>query len=442
MHRLHHGSVSGALGLLAFAYMLTPRPAVAGRVRALAAGDGVSCTVSGDGNLRLSCWGRNDHGQLGDGTTTERVWPVVGPFLSAAVATRDQTTCVLTLAGIYCTGANDLGQLGDGTTVEQHTFHAIGRTSSDFPFSAGNTPCAGRNGGFGVTCWGWNQFGEVGDGTTVDRLLPADVAASLPNLVALESSGADGHTCAINRDTAGNSQLWCWGNNDNSALGVGSSVGAYSSTPVRVTAADPVAASSFGTLAVGRDVTCVIAGSGILCWGRNDYGQLGDGTTTPRETPVRVPFPQGFGGRIAISVSPTGDFACASGNTVLCWGRNDRGQLGDGTTIERHVPVPVAYNFVSELDEVAAGNDHTCAHQAFSIRPRDRVYCWGANDHGQLGDGTHTERHKPWLAIPSEPPQPIPASTPFRRIWLVVALLLAAAVATWARAKRESTRHA
>lgn len=139
-----------------------------------------------------------------------------------------------------------------------------------------------------------------------------------------------------------------------------------------------------GAVSAGGSHTCstmTIGGvSGLSCWGRNDNGQLGDGTTTQRTSPVLV-----AGGLSLDRVSAGGSHTCAlsSAGAAYCWGSNDKGQLGDGTTTQRTSPVPVAggLTFVS----VSAGRSHTCGVTAGG------TYCWGLNSSGQLGDGTTTD---------------------------------------------------
>jgi alpha-tubulin suppressor-like RCC1 family protein len=414
-----------AAGLIA----LAPTGARAGRLDALSVGDANTCAVTL--TMRLWCWGRNNAGQLGDGTTVEQHAPELlngglpglGPI--AMVSTQDDETCILQPSSqiTLCAGANGFGQIGDGTNLERHTFTTAhtppGHNNSVNFLAAGSTPCESDSGG--VSCWGSNQLGAVGDGTTIDRSTPVP----LP-LTAwwAQVSGGDGHACAVaapsrsDRDGA----LWCWGSNVDDALGVGPAIGAQSSTPVEVTALGAVF-NSPTAVGVGVHHSCAIKADGTLwCWGRNDNGQLGDGTTTSQSTPVQV---TALGAEVnGVSVSASGAFTCATvteGRTMYCWGRNDYGQLGDGTTTERHTPVRVLVRGYSR--EIGAGRDHACSWQG-----DETLWCWGRNDHGQIGDGTTTERHTPTFIVLATQAKLAPSSTTWTTLLLAAILVALAAV--------------
>jgi alpha-tubulin suppressor-like RCC1 family protein len=303
-------------------------------VRSIAAGEGLTCAVTSAGGAE--CWGSNGHGELGDGTRTDRHVPVAVTGLAGgvrAIAVGEALTCALTIGGaVKCWGYNRYGEVGDGTTTDRHTPVAVtGLTGGVTAIAVGYLHgCALTTAG-GVQCWGYNGFGQVGDGTTNDRRVPVMVAGLAHGVVAITAGG--GHSCALTSRGA----VKCWGSNYLGELGDGT-------TTRRLT---PVAVSGLfrgvRALAAGGEAHgCAVMSAGsVKCWGYNGYGQLGDGTTTDRHAPASVSGPAG--GVQAIAAGGFGHTcALTSIGDVRCWGRNTSGQLGDGTTADRHGPVAVA----------------------------------------------------------------------------------------------------
>jgi alpha-tubulin suppressor-like RCC1 family protein len=234
-----------------------------------------------------------------------------------------------------------------------------------------------------VLCWGANASGQLGDGTTVARLTPVAVSgltSGVQGVVAGGGTSSDAtpvtlaHTCAI---TSGGG-LVCWGANANGQLGNNSTT----DSPIPV----QVSGLTSGVIAVvaGYGHTCAITSGGDLkCWGRNSEGQLGIGNfTTPQLTPITVTGMSS--GVVAVTAGYSHTCAILSGGALKCWGSGGNGQLGNGTQNTYHLPVAVS-GLGSGVSAVAAGWRSTCA-----IVTGGAAKCWGINSNGQLGIGTKT----------------------------------------------------
>jgi alpha-tubulin suppressor-like RCC1 family protein len=344
---------------------------------ALTAGMDHTCAVTRGGGVK--CWGWNEYGQLGAGTTEDRSTPVEVQGLSGVVAAGAgyRHTCALTNGGgVKCWGLNRNGQLGDGTAAFSSTtpVEVHGLTGGITAIAAGGShTCVlmdDAHGG-GVKCWGLNYYGELGDGTAVySSTTPVDVQG-LGDGVAAIVAGGD-HTCAV-MDEAHGGGVKCWGMNEIGQLGDGTA--AFSSTiPVEVPGLRGVAA-----IAAGYGHTCALTHSGrVKCWGANDHGQLGDGTTERRSTPVDV---QGLVDIAAIAASGSRTCALTRGGGVKCWGWH-------GTRTPARVR-----GLGSGAVAIAAGHDHTCT--LMDGAHGGGVKCWGSNHRGLLGDGTTEDRRTP-----------------------------------------------
>ena len=303
-----------------------------------------------------------------------------GPFVlhPAGAPTKPQLRNVAAVAGggfhtcsrmsdstARCWGGNEFGQLGIGTfgttpplgstiPVEVQGLTGVVRVATGSWHS-----CAITAGG-GVQCWGRNDAGQLGDSTFSPRAAPVAVDG-VSGATAI--AAGDQHSCAV---VAGGA-VKCWG--------------AGSAVPTAVPGISGATAISAGTH------TCVlVAGGAAKCWGTNTYGELGDGTNVASAVPVDV---VGVAGATAIGAG-VGQSTCAvvAGGAVKCWGHNDWGQLGNGTTVDSNVPVDVAG--LSGATGVGLGWGQSCA-----VLADGTARCWGRNEYGQLGDGTHTVRLTP-----------------------------------------------
>lgn len=295
-----------------------------------------------------------------------------------AVAAANDHTCALVSGGtVACWGSNYLGALGTGS------LDTAGGPGTAFPPTAvaglsnvtsiaatDETTCVIRSDG---TVWCW---GVCGEGQCGNPSAPADD----PNVtqVCASTSGAtgvDAGACASfltgATSVSGGANSFCAILSGGTVACWGANVGSF--TPVTVAGLSGVSA-----VAVGEGYACALQSTGtVACWGSNADGQLGNGTTLASTSPTAV---TGLTGAIAIAATQRDTSTCAllSGGTVQCWGDNDEGQLGNGTTTNALTPTPV-----SNLSQVTAISGAACA-----LLTTGQIECWGPGSDGQLGNGT------------------------------------------------------
>jgi alpha-tubulin suppressor-like RCC1 family protein len=343
-------------------------------------------TTSGSGY----CWGSNTYGQIGDNTVAQRNIPTAinGSYTWASISTGSIDTCGVTTSHVgYCWGDNTNGQIGDNAATQRNVPTLINGGFSWASISEGaQNSCGVTTSGTGY-CWGDNVNGEVGDGTTTQRKVPTALVSSFTwsYISAGPSISDDDTNCGI---TTGSLTL-CWGYNNYSQIG--DSTSTSRSVPTGVLWAN---VNTTASVAAGAETNCAVRNGGIAyCWGNNAYGQVGDGTTTARMSPTIV-----LGGyvwaSISTQVSPTNSTATTCGVTTsgagYCWGKNGKGQVGDGTTTQRLVPTLVSggYTWAS----ITVGIWDTCG-----VTTTGAGYCWGFNTAGEVGDTTTSQRTSPTL---------------------------------------------
>ncbi|MFZ5982268.1 MAG: LamG-like jellyroll fold domain-containing protein, partial [Patescibacteria group bacterium] len=416
----------------------------------LSSGGPDNCVVSQYGEVY--CWGYNASGNLGDGTTTERLTPVKVLKGAAASGDNDGTyltniksvstgyhTCAVSNSGnVYCWGNNNYGQAGDETGHPAYTPNRIPKgaaasgdndgtylTNVSDVSIGGNSTCATTNSG-NAYCWGNGDYGQLGRNSTTSSSTPVRVlkgaAASgdndgtyLTNVKSINMYGiyGDVNACAVtNADN-----LYCWGSNLSGQLGDNTTTQRL--IPVRVLKGAAASGDNDGTnltnissVSLGETHACAASKSGnAYCWGKNANGQLGNDSTTLSNIPVRVLKGAAASGdndgtylTNVKSISASGynnTYAVSNAGNPYSWGEAGySGKLGDGTTVEKRVPArPVKGEasssdndgtYLTNIGDIKGGNYFGCALSASGS-----AYCWGDNTYGNLGDNTKTYRVSP-----------------------------------------------
>jgi len=303
-------------------------------VTAISAGGYRTVAIKNDGSVWA--WGYNLYGELGDGTTTNRNTPVqvgvTGNFLTGitAISVGGSHTVALKNDGTFWDwGKNDYGQLGDGTNTNKNIPTKVDGLTGIAKISAGGSHTVALKNDHTVLAWGLNSSGQLGDGSTTDSNIPVTVGGSSPLTDVMTISAGEFYTVAIKNDGT----VWAWGSNGYGQLGDGTTID--KDTPVPVSSLTGI----FTAIAAGYLHTVALKNDGtVWAWGRNDYGQLGNGTTTDSDIPVKV---NSLTGITAISAGESHTVALKNDGTLWAWGRNNYGQLGDGTTSSSDIPVNV-----------------------------------------------------------------------------------------------------
>ncbi len=336
-------------------------------VRALAAGDFHACALHEDGTI--TCWGDNRYNQLGGesvGALSATPIAVSGLEGAIAITAGARHSCALRTAGtVVCWGESAYDQLGgESEGSSSATPVAVtGLAQVTAIVAGGSHTCALLEGGT-VACWGYNEFGQLGGASEgFTSLTPIEVDG-LSDATALAADG--GHTCALR---AGGTVV-CWGNNEHNQLG-GPTEDYTSVTPVAVSGFSDATA-----IATGERHTCALRADGtIACWGYNSHGQLGQLAVGDSSfTPIAV---SGLSGATAISAHFWHTCVLIDGGSVICWGYNENGHLGEGS--EETAPL-IAVNGLTDVTALSAGENFTCA-----LRAGGSVACWGRNHYSQLG---------------------------------------------------------
>ena len=342
---------------------------------------------------RAAAWGLNNFGQLGINSTTDSSVPV--PVDTAGVLAGKTVTaisagafhsCAVAEGRAYCWGTNGNGGLGINSTTDSSVPVPVdtagvlaGKTVT--AISAGSFySCAVAEGR--AYCWGYNGDGELGNNSTTSTSVPVAVNTSGPlngKTVTAISTGSH-HSCAV-----ADGRAFCWGYNGDGELGNNSTTNA--TVPVAVNTSGPLNGRTVTAISAGYGHTCAVADGRAFCWGYNADGELGNNSTTNATVPVAVNTAGPLNGRTVSEITAGSNHTCVvAAGGAYCWGYNNYGQLGNNSTTK--ASVPVAVNTAGPLNgktvtAITTGGFHSC------LVAEGRASCWGYNNYGQLGETRH-----------------------------------------------------
>jgi uncharacterized repeat protein (TIGR02543 family) len=381
---------------------------------------------------RLFVWGNNTYGQLGDGTTTHRALPThitnqlmlyQGEKIEIISLGSNHSAAITSLGRIFVWGNNTYGQLGDSTSIQKviplnvtHQFTlSMDETILNIELGANHSSVTTNKGE--VFLWGINEFGQLGDGTLVNKSAPIEIEKQIPYLSKVEVYDFGFPISAYQPVKEGYEFIGWYIDIEMTTL---YDLNTMPATDMELYARweinqydinyfiypnyDPLAVM---TLYPDEIIEHVVLGDlhgsaltsfgRIFTWGWNAYGQLGDGTSTNKSTPVDITdqFTLYPGETIeSISLGSNHSAAITSLGRMFVWGANGYGQLGDQTIIQKNTPVDITDQFDLEVDEIIVDVSLGYAHTS-AVTSEGRIFTWGWNIYGQLGDGTSNDRLSP-----------------------------------------------
>ncbi len=344
---------------------------------------GSFCAVLATGQVK--CWGYNNDGELGNGTTISSTVPVPVKNITkpAAIVGGEYGFCALLSSDhVDCWGYGAYGELGNGSfSTNSDVPVAVRKITNAATVIAGDFGYCARLSTSHVDCWGYNGYGELGNRTTTNSDVPVGVTG-ITNATAVASHTGSGSSCAL----LSTGRVDCWGYNGDGELGNGTTTS--SDVPVTVhsiTNAKAVIRDTNGE-GLGGSFCALLSTSHVDCWGYNNDGELGNGTTTTFTVPVSV---KNITAAATVVGADYGFCALLSSHHVDCWGYGAYGELGNGS-FSTNSDVPVAVRKITNAATVNAGNYSFC-----SLLSTGHVDCWGYNGYGELGNGSTTNSDVP-----------------------------------------------
>lgn len=359
----------------------------------LATGSAHSCAILENGSAM--CWGLDNYGQLGDGgDATNRNKPTTfvsledGQTVTQIYAKQSRTCIILNDNTASCWGFNEDGQAGDDST---NTYKSPS-VKVQFPDGKGV-----KSMGMGLkhtcaileddnlTCWGLDSHGALGNGNsdTSDKYTPQTITTPSDRKVVKVEPGHS-HTCILLDDGG----VMCWGKDNTGQLGNGDTSDTIHTPSSNVELPEGRAATD---LSVGDHHSCALLDNGsVTCWGHNNYGQLGDNTTTNRPIPIYPHLPAGSSA-VSVAVGPYNSCAILENSSLYCWGHNHYGRLGIGVSGGVY-STPMFVEEATNIVDLSVNYDHSCG-----LSENGSISCWGRGKYGPLGIGSGSDKNTPQL---------------------------------------------
>ncbi len=349
-----------------------PPPSTPTVITKISAGAFHSLGLKSDGTVLA--WGRDNQGQLGDGFGLDdkpTPVPVSGAIGIIAVAAGGYHSLALKSDGtVLAWGSDARGQLGNNAALDDKpTPVPVLGATNIIAISAGYFHSLALKSDGTMLAWGWSGGGQIGDGSVNTAISTPVPVLGATGIIAISAGGQ--HSLALKSDNT----VLAWGVDSKGQLGDDAALN-HKTTPVPVLGLTAITAISAGgdhSLARKSDGT-------MLAWGSDDYGQLGDDATLVyKPTPVSI---SGTTSIAAISAGAEISLALKSDNTVFAWGQDDKGQLGNDVTLANN-PIPVSVSSATSISAISAGGYHSLA-----LKSDGKMLAWGYDDVGQLGDDT------------------------------------------------------
>lgn len=336
---------------------------------------------------QIFTWGLGSLGTIGDNTTQARSTPkqeFTTDINWIKLANRSGENSFLAIKSngtLWGWGNVASGSLGDGSTsLFRSTPRQEATSSSNWIQVSTSSHSAGIKGDGSLWTWGRNNYGQLGEGTSgggTERSIPRQISLGASGIYGWERVECGGeHTIALRADGT----LWAWGRNNNGQIG-DNTTGTNRVTPRQISSGTGVGINGWTQVSAGVNFSAALRSDGTLwLWGENNFGQIGDNTIIPRSIPIQEVTLSTNWKQLSCNFYTSA--AVKTNGTLWCWGRNNYGQVGDNTILTRSTPRQ-EFSASTNWKQVSSGGTHTAA-----VKTNGTLWVWGSNASGQIGDNT------------------------------------------------------